>query len=91
MLPFNQQQIIEQARFTYSPLGKAFEKQIKSIEDQGEKQIEALNTFKSNNQLTIEDVIPKNPLNNDEAKKELDKIKEIEKKCRHRKISLRNE
>ena len=49
MLPFNQQQIIEQARFTYSPLGKAFEKQIKSIEDQGEKQIEALNTFKSNN------------------------------------------
>ena len=31
----NQQQIIEQAKFTYSPLGKAFEKQI--IEDQGEK------------------------------------------------------
>ena len=91
MLPFNQQQIIEQARFTYSPLGKAFEKQIKSIEDQGEKQIEALNTFKSNNQLTTEDVVPKNTLNNDEAKKELNKIEEIEKKCRHRKISLRNE
>ena len=35
ILPFNQQQIIEQARFTYSPLGKAFEKQIKTIEDQG--------------------------------------------------------
>ena len=33
-LPSNQQQIIEQARFTYSPLGKAFEKQIKTIEDQ---------------------------------------------------------
>ena len=29
----NQQQIIEQARFTYSPLGKAFEKQTKTIED----------------------------------------------------------
>ena len=28
ILPSNQQQIIEQARFTYSPLGKAFEKQI---------------------------------------------------------------
>ena len=28
-----QQQIIEQAKFTYSPLGKAFEKQIKPIED----------------------------------------------------------
>ena len=28
---------IEQAKFTYSPLGKSFEKQIKRIEDQGEK------------------------------------------------------
>ena len=27
----NQQQIIEQAKFTYSPLGKAFEKQVKTI------------------------------------------------------------
>ena len=31
ILPPNQQQIIEQAKFTYSPLGKAFEKQIKTI------------------------------------------------------------
>ena len=37
ILPSNQQQIIEQAKFIYSPLGKAFEKQTKSIEDQGEK------------------------------------------------------
>ena len=36
-------------------MGKAFEKQIKTIEDQGQKQVEALNTLKSNNQLTIED------------------------------------
>ena len=28
ILPSNQQQITEQAKFTYSPLGKAFEKQI---------------------------------------------------------------
>ena len=41
ILPSNQQQIIEQARFTYSPLGKAFEKQIKTIEDQGKTQVEA--------------------------------------------------
>ena len=34
ILPSDQQQIIEQAKFTYSPLGKAFEKQIKTIEDQ---------------------------------------------------------
>ena len=53
ILPSNQQQIIEQAKFTYSPLGKYFEKQIKTIEDHGQKQIEALNTLKSNNHLTI--------------------------------------
>ena len=53
ILPSNQQQIIEQATFTYSALGKAFEKQIKTIEGQGQKQVEALNTLRSNNQLTI--------------------------------------
>ena len=42
ILPSNQRQIIEQAQFTYSPLGKAFDKQIKTIEDQGEKQIKAI-------------------------------------------------
>ena len=46
MLPSNQQQIIEQAKFTYSPLGKAFEKQIKTIEDQSKKQIDALKQSK---------------------------------------------
>ena len=86
ILPSTQQQIIEQARFTYSPLGKAFEKQIKTIEDQGQKQVEALNTLKSNNQLAIEDVIPKNAWNNDDAKKELNKIKEIEKNVEGEKL-----
>ena len=83
ILSFNQQQIIEQARFTYTPLGKAFEKQIKTIEDHCKKQVDALNTLKCNNQLTIEDVIPKN---NDEAKKELHKIKEIEKNVGREKL-----
>ena len=46
ILPSNQQQIIEQARFTYSPLGKAFGKQIKTIEDQGKKQVDALENLK---------------------------------------------
>ena len=35
ILPSNQKQIIEQAKFSYSPFGKAFEKQIKTTEDQG--------------------------------------------------------
>ena len=68
ILPSNQQQIIEQAKFTYSPLGKAFEKQTKTIEDQRQKQVEVLNTLTSNKQLTMKDVILKNALNNDEAK-----------------------
>ena len=33
VLPSNKQQIIEQAKFEYSPLGKAFKKQVKTIED----------------------------------------------------------
>ena len=46
VLPSNQQQIIEQAKFTYSLLGKDFEKQIKIIEDQAQKQAEAIENKK---------------------------------------------
>ena len=46
ILPSNQKQMIEQAKFTYSPLGKAFKKQIKTIEDQGKKQIDVLKDLK---------------------------------------------
>ena len=42
ILPSNQQQIIEQVKLTDSPLGKTLEKQIKTIKDQGEKQIKAI-------------------------------------------------
>ena len=82
ILPSNQQQIIEQAKFTYSPLGKAFEKQTKTIKGQGEKQIKAIQD--NNKQLakiqgvTIKNIFPQNILN-DEAKREIDKILEIEK------------
>ena len=38
-LPYHQSRIIEQAKFTYSPLGKASEKQIKKIDEQKKKQI----------------------------------------------------
>ena len=41
ILPSNQKQLIEQDKFTYSPLGKEFKKQIKAIEHQGKKQVEA--------------------------------------------------
>ena len=49
ILPSNQQQIIQQAKFTYSPLGKAFEKQTKTIKDQGVKQTKAT----QDNQLVV--------------------------------------
>ena len=55
----NQKQIIEQAKFTYSHLGKAFEKQTKTIKDQGEKQIEAI-LFKKTNILKNKWLILKN-------------------------------
>ena len=42
ILPFDQSRIIEQAKFTYSPLGKAFEKQTKMVEKQGKKQTDAI-------------------------------------------------
>ena len=46
ILPSNQQQIIEQVKFIYSPLGKAFQKQVKTIEYKRQKQIDALESLK---------------------------------------------
>ena len=54
ILPSNQQQIIEQAKFAYSLLGKAFQKQTKTIEDQGKKQVDALADLKSKEIKPIE-------------------------------------
>ena len=42
ILPSNQSQIKQQAKFTYSALGKAFEKQTKTIKDQRDKQIDTI-------------------------------------------------
>ena len=88
ILPSNQKQIIEQAKFTYSPLGKVFEKQIKEIEDQDEKQIKGI---QSQGQVeTIKNYTYDNedaPLTskrkeifNELVDKRLDKITELEKK-----------
>ena len=73
ILPSDQSRIIEQAKFTYSPLAKAFEKQIKTIEDQGIKQVEALKALKPEEKKedikSIEGVFPKdmrvNEINNE--------------------------
>ena len=57
--PTNKQQIIEQTKFTYSPLGKAFEKQTK----EQVKAIKDLNIFDKVSELKqIESIFPQNVL-----------------------------
>ena len=53
--------------------------------DLGEKEIETLKSIKK---LSVEDAIPSSAFATDEAKKELNKIKEIKKKCGQRKTTL---
>ena len=77
ILPSDQSRIIEEAKFAYSPLGKAFEKQIKIIEDQGIKQAEALKALKpeeNNEPKSIEGIFPKYKRTN-EIKNKMHEIK----------------
>ena len=76
--------MIEQTKFTYSPLGKAFEKKTETLEDQGEKQTKAIEENKKqlynkqirNNELLLskETVMFNNIYN-----KRLNKINELSK------------
>ena len=79
ILPSNQQQIIQQAKFNYSPLGKAIEKQIKTIKDQGEKQVKQIqynkDDYKNKLLLSKEREIFKDIYN-----KKLDKLEELNNK-----------
>ena len=87
ILPSNQQQIIQQAKFNYSPLGKAIEKQIKTIKDQGEKQVDALESLKHPDKKLppIKDFIPIENLS-PEIINEIKRIEEIEKKVDRNKM-----
>ena len=87
ILPSNQQQIIQQAKFDYSPLGKAIEKQIKTIKDQGEKQVVALESLNVPNKKlsSIKDFIRIENLN-PEIINEIKRIEEIEKKVDRNKM-----
>ena len=87
ILPSNQQQIIEQAKFTYAPLGKTFEKQTKTIEDQGKKQLDTLESLKpSDKELPpIKDFIPEENLNPENIN-EIKRIEEQEKKVNRNKM-----
>ena len=72
-----------------SSLDKIFEKQIKTIKEQGKK-IKALEVLKPNTQkLTIKDAIPESTLS-EEVKNKLNKIKEIEKTVDRENLSYRS-
>ena len=77
ILPSDQQQIIEQAKFTYSPLGKDFEKQIKTTEDQG--QVKTIKKYTYNNEDTP--LIPKQKeIFNELVDERLEKIVDLDQK-----------
>ena len=84
ILPSDQSRIIEQGKFTYSPLGKSLEKETKTIKDQEGKQIKAIeNKFKKHllntDRKSIVSLVSRDFLR-EEAKCELNKIVEKENK-----------
>ena len=87
ILPSNQQQIIQQAKFAYSPFGKALEKQIKTIKDQGKKQVKAIQDNKQLVNINKDDdykdkllLSKEREIFKDIYNKRLDKIEELSNK-----------
>ena len=89
ILPSNQQQIIQQAKFDYSPVGKSIEKQRKNIEDHGKKQVEAIQDNKQLVNINKDDYKDKLLLSKereifkDISNKKLNKIEELNNKIDH--------
>ena len=81
----------ELPKFTYSPLGRAFEKQIKTIEDQGEKQIKAIQNqgqVKTIKKYTYDDedsplISKQKEIFNKLVDERLDEITKLDKKVNH--------
>ena len=83
--------MIELAKFTYSPLGEAFEKQIKTTDDQGEKQIKAIQNqqqVKTIKKYTCDDddspsISKQKEIFNKLVDERLDEITKLDKKISH--------
>ena len=60
-IPSDQNKIIGQAKFIYSPLRKAFEKQSKTIKDQGKNKLKKLKSM-GNKQLVKSNTFIKNKI-----------------------------
>ena len=86
ILPLNQQQIIQQAKFNYSPFGNALENQVKTIKDQGKEQVKAIQDNKQLVTIDKDDYKDKLLLSKereifkDISNKELNKIEEMNNK-----------
>ena len=75
----NQSRVMEQAKLTSSSLEKAVEKQIKTIEDQGKKQAEALKVLRPVEHQQKAELIKgifSEDLKSSEIKKEINEIKQ---------------
>ena len=78
IIPLDESRLLEQDKFSYSPLGKAFEKQIKTTEDQGKKKLKLSAEYGQKTKL-VRGIFPKD-LENYDNKNELSKIKKQKKK-----------
>ena len=82
ILPSNQRKIIEQAKFACSPLEKAFEKQIETIEELRKKQVNAI----TNQNKTLETLTNKNIYNeifDKTVKEKFDEIRKLTNETNH--------
>ena len=78
ILPFDHSRIIGQDKFTYSTLGKAFEKQINTAENQGIKEVESLRILRpeeSQQDLKLIEGVFRKKMTTNEIKNEIDEIK----------------
>ena len=90
ILTSNQQQIIEQTKFTYSPLGKAFDKQIKTIEDHGkEEALENLIPIEGSKEIKYNDesLEQKQETYNKLFDEKLDEIQELSKEIDYKNLN----
>ena len=78
----DQSRTIEQAKFAYSPLRKAFEKQTKIIEERGKKQVEDLEVLDP--EKFQKDFFFSKKMRNDEIKNKIDEIKIWENKIKRK-------
>ena len=68
ILPPDQRAVIEQSKFAYSLLGKAFEKQIKALEEDGKQLVKSSSEKKSSTHLKQQKNFLKNLLIKEQTK-----------------------